>query len=56
MSKKGKEKNTSNKAKHSKLISRKKAKIKRKNEERQAKLKAIVALAKNNTDNPNPKN
>ncbi|GAA4243980.1 hypothetical protein KO504_08545 [Winogradskyella psychrotolerans] len=46
MAKKGKEKNTNNKAKHSKLIAQKKNKIKSKSEERKARLKAIVALAK----------
>lgn len=46
MSKKGKEKNTNNKAKHSKLIAQKKSKVKTKNAERKAKLKAIVDLAK----------
>lgn len=46
MAKKGREKNTANKAKHSKLIAQKKNKIKSKSEERKARLKAIVELAK----------
>lgn len=46
MAKKGREKNTTNKAKHSKLIAQKKNKIKAKDAERKAKLKAIVELAK----------
>ncbi|WP_299126147.1 hypothetical protein [uncultured Winogradskyella sp.] len=54
MAKKGREKNTANKAKHSKLIAQKKNKIKSKEAERKARLKAIVELAKtkkaNNTE------
>ena len=46
MAKKGREKNTNNKAKHSKLIAQKKNKTKTKDAERKAKLKAIVELAK----------
>ncbi|MBU2928427.1 hypothetical protein [Winogradskyella psychrotolerans] len=46
MAKKGKEKNTNNKAKHTKLISQKKNKIKSKDVERKARLKAIVEKAK----------
>jgi len=46
MAKKGREKNTNNKAKHSKLIAQKKNKTKSKDAERKAKLKAIVELAK----------
>lgn len=46
MAKKGREKNTANKAKHSKLIAQKKNKIKVKEAERKARLKAIVELAK----------
>ncbi|WP_197429302.1 hypothetical protein [Winogradskyella endarachnes] len=46
MAKKGREKNTANKAKHSKLIAQKKNRIKSKSEERKAKLKAIIELAK----------
>lgn len=43
MSKKGKEKNTKNKAKHSKLMDRKKSKLKKEEETRKARLKEIVA-------------
>lgn len=46
MAKKGQEKNTANKAKHSKLIAQKKNKIKSKDAERKARLKAIIQLAK----------
>jgi hypothetical protein len=46
MAKKGKEKNTNNKAKHSKLIAQKKNKIKSKTEERKARLKAIILKSK----------
>ncbi|WP_400079931.1 hypothetical protein [Winogradskyella sp. R77965] len=46
MPKKGREKNTANKAKHSKLIAQKKNKTKAKQAERKARLKAIVELAK----------
>lgn len=46
MAKKGKEKNTNNKAKHTKLINQKKNKKKSQIEERKAKLKAIAQLAK----------
>ncbi|MEP5256502.1 MULTISPECIES: hypothetical protein [Winogradskyella] len=46
MPKKGREKNTVNKAKHSRLIAQKKNKLKSKSEERKARLKAIVELAK----------
>lgn len=42
MAKKGREKNTANKAKHSKLIAQKKNKIKSKDEQRKARLKAII--------------
>lgn len=48
MAKKGREKNTANKAKHSKLIAQKKQKLKTKDADRKARLKAIVALAKAN--------
>lgn len=47
MPKKGREKNTANKAKHSKLIAQKKNKIKSKDAERKAKLKAIIEKSKN---------
>ncbi|REG88016.1 hypothetical protein [Winogradskyella sediminis] len=46
MAKKGREKNTNNKAKHSKLIAQKKNKLKSKSEQRQARLKAIMDKAK----------
>ena len=46
MAKKGREKNTINKAKHSKLIAQKKNKQKSKSDDRKARLKAIVDLAK----------
>ncbi len=42
MSKKGKEKNTANKAKHTKLLNRKKNRIKKEKETRKERLKAIV--------------
>ncbi|MBQ4819275.1 hypothetical protein J8M14_04340 [Aquimarina sp. MMG016] len=42
MPKKGKEKNTHNKAKHAKLMQRKKNKLKKEKEERAARLKALV--------------
>ena len=52
MAKKGKEKNTKNKAKHSKLLSRKKNKLKQEQATRKEKLKAIIAQTKTqkNTD------
>lgn len=46
MAKKGREKNTANKAKHSKLIAQKKNKIKSKDVERKARLKAIIEKSK----------
>lgn len=46
MPKKGREKNTANKAKHSKLIAQKKNKLKTKEAERKARLKAIVEKSK----------
>ena len=46
MAKKGREKNTANKAKHSKLIAQKKNKTKSKVEDRKARLRAIVEQAK----------
>lgn len=46
MAKKGREKNTANKAKHSKLIAQKKNKIKSKDAERKARLKAIMDKSK----------
>lgn len=45
MAKKGKEKNTKNKAKHSKLMDRKKNKLKSEQDARKAKLKTIVQQA-----------
>ncbi len=53
MAKRGKEKNTNNKAKHSKLVAQKKNKIKSKNAERKARLKAIVELANAKKENGN---
>ena len=47
MSKKGKAKNTFNKAKHSKLMERKKKKLKKEAELRKERLKAIIDKAKN---------
>ena len=46
MSKKGHEKNTKNKAKHTKLLHRKKKKLKTEKETRAERLKAIVKSAK----------
>ncbi|NNE31011.1 MAG: hypothetical protein HKN40_01445 [Winogradskyella sp.] len=46
MAKKGREKNTVNKAKHSKLIAQKKNKLKSKEAERKARLKAIIEKSK----------
>tara|TARA_R110002049_G_scaffold307000_1_gene506382 strand:+ start:552 stop:707 length:156 start_codon:yes stop_codon:yes gene_type:complete len=46
MAKKGREKNTLNKAKHSRLIAQKKNKVKSKADERKARLRAIVEKAK----------
>jgi len=42
MAKKGKEKNTVNKAKHTKLMNRKKNKLKKESELRKKRLKAII--------------
>jgi len=42
MAKKGKEKNTRNKAKHTKLINRKKNKLKQEKQTRKEKLKEII--------------
>lgn len=50
MAKKGQEKNTKNKAKHSKLVSQKKNKKKRDAELRKERLKAIVKKAKVNKE------
>ncbi len=46
MAKKGKEKNTQNKAKHTKLMDRKKNKLRKEQETRKEKLKQIIQLAK----------
>ncbi|WP_298474775.1 hypothetical protein [uncultured Maribacter sp.] len=46
MPKKGKEKNTVNKAKHTKLMNRKKNKLKKEQETRKERLKAIIKLSK----------
>jgi len=45
MAKKGKEKNTQNKAKHSKLMDRKKNKLRKEEATRKVKLKQIMQLA-----------
>ena len=45
MAKKGKEKNTQNKAKHSKLMGRKKNKLRKEEATRKEKLKQIMQLA-----------
>lgn len=46
MSKKGKAKNTVNKAKHTKLMNRKKNKLKKEIETRKERLKAIIKKSK----------
>jgi hypothetical protein len=46
MAKQGREKNTKNKAKHSKLMARKKNKLKTDKEKRSERLKAIIAKSK----------
>jgi len=46
MAKQGREKNTKNKAKHSKLMTRKKNKLKSEKEIRKERLKAIIAKSK----------
>lgn len=46
MAKKGVEKNTTNKAKHTKLLKKKKEKIRKEKEAHKAKLKAIMDKAK----------
>ena len=50
MAKKGREKNTANKAKHSKLLAQKKNKLKSKDAERKVRLRAIVEMAKAKED------
>lgn len=51
MAKKGREKNTQNKAKHSKLMARKKNKLREKKELRTERLKNIVKKANEQTGN-----
>jgi hypothetical protein len=46
MAKQGREKNTKNKAKHSKLMARKKTKLKIEKELRKERLKAIITKSK----------
>ena len=46
MAKKGVEKNTANKAKHTKLLKKKKEKLRREKDDHKAKLKAILDKAK----------
>ncbi len=46
MGKKGKEKNTRNKAKHTKLMDRKKNKLRKEEATRKEKLKEIIKIAK----------
>ncbi|WP_192877617.1 MULTISPECIES: hypothetical protein [Arenibacter] len=53
MSKKGKEKNTANKAKHTKLLNRKKNKLKKEKETRKERLKAIFAQHRENDNKEN---
>jgi hypothetical protein len=53
MPKKGKEKNTNNKAKHTKLMSRKINKVKQEKIQQKEKLKAIIKKA-NDIKNKNP--
>jgi len=54
MAKKGKEKNTRNKAKHTVLINRKKNKLRKEQESRKEKLKQIIKIA--NQSNPDKSN
>ena len=52
MAKTGREKNTKNKSKHSKLVNRKKNKIKKEKENRKERLKEIIGrVNKNETNN-----
>ena len=51
MAKKGKEKNTKNKAKHTKLMNRKKNKIKAEKELRKKRLKEIILAQQNKSSN-----
>jgi hypothetical protein len=55
MSKIGKEKNTRNKAKHTKLINKKKNKLKKEQLTRKEKLKEIINKANQLDSNKNPK-
>ncbi len=55
MAKKGKEKNTRNKAKHSKLINRKKNKLKKEQTTRKKRLKEIIKGANSTKENQNTK-
>ncbi len=50
MAKSGKEKNTKNKSKHSKLMNRKKNKLRNEKELRAERLKAIVKASQNKID------
>ncbi|MFT4831559.1 MAG: hypothetical protein ACI815_001208 [Psychroserpens sp.] len=50
MAKKGTEKNTKNKAKHTKLMNRKKNKLKEEKEHRAARLKEILQKSKESKD------
>jgi len=54
MAKKGKEKNTRNKEKHTVLINRKKNKLRKEQESRKEKLKQIIKIA--NQSNPDKSN
>jgi|TARA_B110000305_G_C19347456_1_gene592477 hypothetical protein len=51
MAKKGKEKNTRNKAKHTKLINRKKNKLREEEDTRKEKLKQIIKIANQSVSN-----
>ena len=52
MAKKGVEKNTANKAKHTKLLKKKKEKLRKEKEIHKARLKAILDKAKAQKGNP----
>tara|TARA_B100000780_G_C20822135_1_gene326665 strand:- start:10 stop:177 length:168 start_codon:yes stop_codon:yes gene_type:complete len=51
MAKKGKEKNTRNKAKHTKLINLKKNKLRKEEDTRKEKLKQIIKIANQSVSN-----
>lgn len=51
MAKKGKEKNNRNKAKHTKLINRKKNKLREEEDTRKEKLKQIIKIANQSVSN-----